>query len=181
VAERRTPLNADPLCGHIEDQLTSRELSEVLFAAAGIWYLAEAIATIPFVVATVASPVASGDPDAFLQTVAVASHLVTYLIIAGALLFGRSAIARWLFPRTGAMSSGTLDWQPAALAVVGAYFFVEGLAAAVPLLLSGGAEWQFGLSGIVEAALGIGLFLGAHGISNVWNRARNAGRKPGAA
>ena len=153
--------------------MDQRQLASVLFAVVGLFI---ALSRLPDIFLqgamlaqwdpTMEDP-ASPVPQRLTVALAFSASLLAVLLGA-ALVLVRQPLAARLFPST----TGPLDareLQAVALSVLGCYFVVQG---AYGALWSGSLRW----GAIVQAALGVGLFVGARALAGLWSSWRFGSR-----
>ena len=157
--------------------MNARSAAEVAFAVTGTYLV---VSGASFAIS--ATEFAMVAPDKFLGWSNIVGPVGT--VLAGASLVGfRTKIAGRLF-EDESVEAGR-DWiggaQAAAISVIGAYFFAEGLAQLVREL----AFWKLapGVVGepsvrqlsedIARVVIGLALFFGARGITGFWRMLRN--------
>ena len=163
--------------------MRSRQLAEVLLAIVGIWFVASAVVSLPFLIGIFGTVSGSDDGVGRLELGYISASTFLRIAIGGPLILARSRIATWICEPDETDSLEASSWQPAAFAVLGAYFFVEGTAAGLgtaALGSSGVSSWSLAGDGL-EAACGLALFFGARGLSRLWHQMRGAGTEGRAA
>lgn len=146
--------------------MDQRNLASVLFAVVGVFIAASRLPEIVFHIAVLFGTNAVsrnlGDPgsERLLSVAAFGASLLGLLIGLG-LVFMRDRLARRLFPSTTQPVTAP-EFQAVALSVVGCYVAIQGV---TRLGWAGRLEW----SGVLQLALGLGLFVGARGISKLWS------------
>ena len=166
--------------------MSARKVTEILLAVVAVWGLLEAIPVIAWLLVAAASGLPGSSAVGAGLLPSVTAQLVVNVAVNAAVLIGRGRIAGWLAPDTEPVSHDAHEWQTAALAVLGAYFVVRGLSNVVGEVIGRpmnmiAASWESIGSGVVQAGLGTGLFLGAPGVSRLWHRLRGPGRNGGSA
>lgn len=150
--------------------MSRKDLASVLIGVTGLFVigtrLAEALFYVPFLIDAATW---SGDP-----AVMYAGLLTSVLVLGvGAVLtVFRDPLATWLFRSSTPPASATSarDWQAVGFSLVGLYFLIRGIA---------GVAASWGRSDPQSYAfiiLGFAAFLGANGLSNLWQLLRTSGR-----
>jgi hypothetical protein len=154
--------------GGAAEVMSQRELGSVLFATVGVFIAATRLPE--FVI----QPSILTNPEAD-RSIVVSGLVGTFLavVLGVLLLLYRNVLARRLFTSQPSAPSSSRDYQAVALSVLGVYFVVRGLAG--PVVAFG----QVQASSVALLLLGLLLFLGARGLSNLWFALRFAGRSGG--
>lgn len=159
--------------------MNQRELASVLFAVLGIFIVASRAPEIVIHLASLtqadfARPRGAGS-QTVLSVAALTASVLTVLMGISLALF-RDRIAGRLFPSgTGSLEAPRI--QAVAFSILGCYFVVQGLARFLSAVRFEQLDWL----GVVQFALGGGLFFGASGLARVWSRINSAQGSPNSA
>lgn len=146
--------------------MDQRNLGSVLFAVVGVFIAASRLPEIVIHLAVLLGPTPTFPTPSDLAShrllsVAVFGASLVGVLIGLGLVFMRDRLAHRLFP-SATQPVTAPEFQAVALSVVGCYLAVQGLAR---MGWAGRFEW----SGALQLALGLGLFVGARGISKLWS------------
>jgi amino acid transporter len=152
--------------------MNQRELASVLFAVLGVFIAASRGPEIVVHLASLTQADSGQSREAGFQTIlsiAALAASVLAVLIGISLVFFRDRMASRLFASgTGQLEASRI--QAVAFSVLGCYFVVHGLARLLNAVRFEQLDWL----GIVQLALGVGLFLGANGLARVWSRISSA-------
>jgi hypothetical protein len=156
----------------LEQVMNQRQLASVLFAVLGIFMAFGRLPDLILHAAIVMHPdpalvdsTASVSPRA-ISVFAIIAILVVVAVSVG-LIALRDRLARRLFAPAPVLAA-TAEFQAVAFSVLGVFFVLN----SIPRI---GWPGGVGLASVVQALLGIGLFLGAHSLAAIWARLRPPG------
>ena len=158
--------------------MQARQLAAALLGIMGLWLLASAAIDSIFIFGSM--PQATDKFGATLQDYARTRLLASVCLRVGiglALLIARARLAAWLtLAREANDEPGSPDnWQPAAFAVLGCYFVVEGGSELVSLADTLNQLGSSFAGHAFQLAMGLLLFFGARTLHGFWQAARRAG------
>ena len=150
--------------------MNRKDFASVLFGVGGVFVvgtrLSEALFYLPFLMGT-----AAWSGESVVMYTGVGSSILV-LGVGAALAIFRESLAKWLFPESAVADSAptTGDWQAVGFSIVGLSFLVRGLSGVV-------SSWGHAdLQSYAFSFFGLAVFLGASGLSNIWQLLRSAGR-----
>jgi hypothetical protein len=155
--------------------MTSRSAAEIAFGVMGVFFVANNLTSAVVSIAMIFHGSANRDDLRWIPVVGSAVSLAFGV----ALIALRRSLAAMLSPaaKPPEEENGTGGLMAPAIAVIGIYFFAEGVQGFLAeLLMKSRAPFQASIEPPTMMVVGAALFLGARGLVVVWHKLRTAGR-----